>query len=146
MTSALNILIGDDPQARAVVERGLEDFNERFVGQRAYDKFEAYARDESNEVVGGMCGQSGMDWLYIDYLWINESRRGSGLGTRLLALAEQEARARHCHGVFLYTYSFQALAFYEKCGFTVMGTLDHCPAGHQRIYLSKTVGLPLPER
>ena len=142
MTEKWIIETGENPQARALVEKGLENFNFPFVGERSYEKFEAYARDESHRVVGGMFGQSGMDWLYIDYLWVEESHRGSGLGARLVAIAETQALARGCVGVFLYTYSFQALDFYRKCGFRVMGALDNCPAGHQRIYLSKAVPSP----
>ena len=139
MSSNFKIEIGENPDARAIVERGLFAFNAQFVGQRRYEKFEVYAKNDSGQIIGGMFGQSGMDWLYIDYLWIEESHRGSGLGAQLLAMAEQEALTRKCVGVFLYTYSFQALAFYEKNGFKVMGMLDNCPAGHQRIYLSKPV-------
>ena len=139
MTQKFRFEAGENPQAKAVVEKGLEDFNAQLIGQRYYTKFEVYARNESNAVVAGAFGQSGMDWLYIDYLWVEPSHRGSGLGARLLALAQDEARARQCVGVFLYTYSFQALDFYRKQGFSVMGALDNCPAGHQRIYLSKPV-------
>jgi hypothetical protein len=35
--------------------------------------------------------------------------------------------------------SFQAQPFYEKLGFSVFGTLDDLPVGHQRIFLKKNL-------
>ena len=37
-----------------------------------------------------------------------------GYGTKLMCMAEDEARKRGCHAAHLGTYSFQALPFYQK--------------------------------
>lgn len=141
MQTNFNFTLGADPQARDVVAQGLLAYNLEQMGRsNVYDNFELYARDAEDEVVGGMFGHSGMGWLYIDYLWLQSDLRGSGLGAELIARAEDEARRRGCLGVFLYTYSFQAPGFYEKQGFEVMGVLEDCPPGHQRIYLKKHFG------
>ncbi|KJJ98523.1 GCN5-related N-acetyltransferase [Pseudomonas sp. 21] len=141
MQTTFNFTLGIDPQARDVVVKGLLAYNLGQMGRsNTYDDFELYARDAEGEVVGGMFGQSGMGWLYIDYLWLQDDQRGSGLGSQLIALAEDEARRRGCVGLFLYTYSFQAPGFYEKQGFERMGVLEDCPPGHQRIYLKKHLG------
>lgn len=130
--------LGADAQAREVVTQGLEAYNlEQMKTPGGYIDIELYARDESGQVVGGLFGHSGMGWMYIDYLWLQSDQRGSGLGAQLIARAEEEARRRECVGVFLYTYSFQAPGFYQKQGFEVMGVLEDCPPGHQRIYLKK---------
>ncbi|MCP8462621.1 GNAT family N-acetyltransferase [Pseudomonas sp. ZM23] len=141
MPATFNFTLGADPQARDVVAQGLLTYNLEQMGRsNVYDNFELYARDADDEVVGGMFGHSGMGWLYIDYLWLQSGLRGEGLGAELIARAEDEARRRGCLGVFLYTYSFQAPGFYEKQGFEVMGILEDCPPGHQRIYLKKRLG------
>lgn len=141
MQPTFNFTLGVDPRAREVVVQGLLAYNFEQMGRsNTYDDFELYARDEKGEVVGGMFGQSGMGWLYIDYLWLPGDQRGNGLGAQLIAHAEAEARRRGCVGVFLYTYSFQAPGFYEKQGFERMGVLEDCPPGHQRIYLKKHFG------
>ncbi|MGC6728099.1 hypothetical protein ACP0GO_26835, partial [Escherichia coli] len=36
--------------------------------------------------------------------------------------------------MWLDTYSFQARGFYEKLGYTVFGTIDDFPPGHQRFF------------
>lgn len=133
--------LGSDARARDVVTQGLEAYNlEQMKKPGGYNDVELYARDASGQVVGGLFGHSGMGWLYVDYLWLQADQRGSGLGAQLLALVEDEARRRECVGVFLYTYSFQAPGFYQKQGFEVMGVLEDCPPGHQRIYLKKHLG------
>jgi len=126
-----------DSQALASVRQGLEQFNARLIGVSAYTDFELYARDADGQLIGGMFGHSGMGWLYIDYLWLSEDQRNCGLGSELLKMAEQEAQKRGCTGVFLYSYSFQAPAFYQKQGYQIMGMLEECPPGHQRYYLKK---------
>jgi GNAT superfamily N-acetyltransferase len=132
--------LGADSEARDIVFQGLERFNVQQIGTLAYEDFQLYARDAQGEVVGGMFGHSGMGWLYIDYLWLRDDQRSKGLGRQLLKLAEEQAKARGCTGVFLYTYSFQAPGFYQKQGYHLMGVLEDCPPGHQRYYLKKLLG------
>ncbi|MEQ6291376.1 GNAT family N-acetyltransferase [Vogesella sp. GCM10023246] len=135
--SSFQFTLGADAPARAVVQAGLKAYNIEHIGDYAYQDFELYARDAAGVVVGGLFGHSGMGWLYVDYLWLDDVQRGAGLGARLMAQAEAEAARRGCVGVFLYTYSFQAPAFYHKLGFQPLGVLEDCPPGHQRHYLKK---------
>lgn len=136
-TQDFQFSMGSDPQARAVIQQGLRDYNIDHIGDYGYRDVELYARDAAGAVVGGLFGHSGMGWLYVDYLWLDRAQRGAGLGAALMAQVEEEARRRGCVGVFLYTYSFQAPDFYLKLGFEFMGVLDDCPPGHQRHYLKK---------
>ena len=131
--------LGADAEAMAVVREGLERFNVEQIGVYTYEDFQLYARDNEGQVVGGMFGHSGMGWLYVDYLWLDDSQRRHGLGRQLLRAAEEEAQRRDCQGVFLYTYSFQAPGFYHKQGYQLMGVLEDCPSGYQRYYLKKSL-------
>jgi ribosomal protein S18 acetylase RimI-like enzyme len=69
--------------------------------------------------------------LDIDNLWLHEYFRRQGLGSRLLATAEKEARQRGCRRAMLKTFSFQARTFYEKNGYRVTGRLDDYPPGRK---------------
>src|SRR5207248_8640984 len=64
---------------------------------------------------------------------------GCGLAgfSRLLRLAEDEARQRGCVSAVLYTISFQAPGFYERHGYRVLGTVPCLPPGTSRIFMTK---------
>jgi hypothetical protein len=51
--------------------------------------------------------------------------------------AEREALLRGCPRVFVDTLSFQALPFYEKCGYSVHSSLPDFPPGGARYSLTK---------
>jgi GNAT superfamily N-acetyltransferase len=104
------------------------------------------ARDETGMVVGGLLGETNVGWLFVAALWVAAPYRGRGVGTALLAEAEREARARHCVGAYLDTYSFQARPFYERLGYQLFGTLPDCPPGAVKYYLYKRLDDVAPAR
>ena len=60
----------------------------------------------------------------IDRLWVDESRRGAGIGRRLLAAVEEKGRLGGAKRAELNTFGFQAPGFYEKMGYRLFGTLE----------------------
>jgi GNAT superfamily N-acetyltransferase len=97
-------------------------------------------RDEAENVVGGMSGSTGRGWLFIDHLVVPEASRGSGLGTRVMHLAETEAITRGCAQAWLNTFEFQARGFYEKLGYICFGELPDYPPGFTRFFMRKHLG------
>jgi GNAT superfamily N-acetyltransferase len=92
---------------------------------------------DGGDVIGGLWGISAFRWLHLEMVFVPESMRGRGVGSALLAAAETEARTRGCLGIYVDTFSFQAVPFYEKTGYTTFGMLDDCPPGHQRLFFQK---------
>ena len=120
---------------RAVV-RGLLAFNEAWIGPSNEQPVRLVARDELG-VVGGLLGQTRWKWLYVAKLWVDERGRGKGIGTQLLAAAEELARTRGCTDASVDTFEYQARPFYEKLGYELFGTLDGFPPGYRQFYLRK---------
>lgn len=118
---------------------GLARYNRAFAPADGYRPLNLFLRDQSGRILGGLLGETAWEWLHISIVWIDESARGQGYGTRLLSEAEAEARRRGCHSVHLDTMSFQALPFYERLGYSLWGTLDDHPTGHQRHFLRKAL-------
>ena len=87
--------------------------------------------------MGGLTAHWYYNWMFVEYLYLPDELRGSGVGTQLIAEAEQLARRRGLDGIWLDTYDFQARGFYEKLGFTVFGELPDYPVGHKRFFLQK---------
>ncbi len=68
-------------------------------------------------VMAGYEGHRG----WVNYLAVDPTRRGSGLGRALMAEAEDRLRARGCPKINLQvrTSNPSAIAFYERLGFAV---------------------------
>jgi GNAT superfamily N-acetyltransferase len=97
-------------------------------------------RADNGTIAGGFWGATMFEWLHVGLLFVPESLRGQGIGSALMAAAEDEARKRGCRGAYVDTFSFQAGPFYEKLGFTQFGTLHDYPPGHSQIYFCKRFG------
>lgn len=73
--------------------------------------------DTDGALVAGISGWSWGVAAGIGMTWVHADARGKGLGERLLADFESEARARGCRHVFVTSFTFQAPGFYEKQGY-----------------------------
>lgn len=94
-------------------------------------------RDPSGHILGGLVGEVVLDWLYVEAFWLDDSLRGQGIGSRMLAQAEDTARQRGAVGVHLNTSSFQAPAFYQRHGYVALGGLEGRPQGQRRYWFAK---------
>lgn len=132
-----------DPQDVQTVLAGLGAYNEAHVGASEFRPVHLFLRDSGGEVKGGLLGKQFWSWLYVDILWIDESVRGRGWGSRLLRHAEAEAQQTGCTRALLDTFDFQARPFYEREGYTVFAELEDFPPGHMRYYMRKELGWEL---
>jgi len=127
------------PEVGQTVEEFLFSYNKQQAGHSGYRPLVFVARDEQGNVIGGLKGATYWGWLYVDVLAVEESHRRGGIGTSLLRAAETEALRRGCRHSHLDTFSFQALPFYAREGYTVFGVLDDFPGTHRRFFLRKTL-------
>jgi GNAT superfamily N-acetyltransferase len=123
----------------ATIYRWITDYNLAQVGDHWQGRLTILARDRDRQLVGGLYGFTDRGWLRIEVLAIHEQLRHHGLGSKLLAAAEDEARRRGCHAVWLDTFSFQALPFYQKHGYTIFGALGRYPDTHTRYFVQKSL-------
>jgi GNAT superfamily N-acetyltransferase len=125
-------------KARRAIEKGLEAYNQSRVGKVRSQKFAVTLR-EGETILGGASAVVWRNWCFVELLWIDESQRGTGLGTKLMDQTEAEARRRGAKHIYLDTFSFQARPFYEKRGYSVFGELSDFPPGESRFWLSKSL-------
>jgi GNAT superfamily N-acetyltransferase len=101
-----------DPRAEAVVTGGLADYNRETFGRVDTRPLDVLVRDpENGEIVGGILGRSSLGMFFLDLFYLPEQLRRGGLGSRLIAQAEEEARRRGCTRAFVITVTFQAPGF-----------------------------------
>ena len=121
-----------------VLANGLEAYNElHWPRHQSWQPLGVFAR-EQQAIKAGLFGETYAGWLFVRYLWVSEGLRGQGVGRRLLGIGEKTAVERGCHAVWLDTFSFQALGFYQKLGYTVFAELDWS-AEHKRYFLRKSL-------
>jgi len=127
-----------DDERRKVFE-GLHRYNAAQTNDADCLSLTIFLRDVEDNVIGGLMGETFWGWLYVEFMWIEDSFRGRGYGKELLAAAEQEAIARGCSAALLDTFSFQAFEFYKRCGYEVFGTLENFPLAHKRYFMKKSL-------
>ena len=134
------IVLTDAPHAAdtAVIQEGLRAYNTSRAGYDDYRPLAVFITDPATgKVVGGLYGGSYLGQLRVDRFFLPEGLRRGRLGSRLLAMAEEEGRRRGCTRVTLNTLEIQARGFYEKQGYQTAATLDCEPPGVTRYLMTK---------
>lgn len=126
----------DDDLQNELIDK-LRTYNHEYMGKETSQPMAAIARDSEGQLIGGVSGRSIYRQLLIEVVWVAKEHRGSGLGSRLMALCEQEAIKRGCLAAQLDTLSFQAPAFYAKQGFEVVGSVSGIPGSPDRYFMCK---------
>lgn len=135
-------LVMDDIEngLRERLEAEINAFNVAATGYADGAVLNIAARGDGGQLCGGLSGWTWGGCGFIEFLWVRGDHRGSGLGARLLAAAEQEARRRGCGQVAVSTHSFQAPGFYARFGYHECGGTPACPRGYDQIHLVKQLG------
>ena len=134
-----SLVVVDSPDRSDVqfLEDRLDEFNLSQSGITDVQLLGIFIRDDRNEIVAGLYGWTWGSCCEVKTLWVHEQYRGLGWGTRLMTVAEAEARARGARQMVLSTHSFQAPDFYRRLGFEPILYIDEYPRGHQGIFLRK---------
>ena len=126
------------PEELAVISDGLRDYNTSKAGYDDYRRIAIFVTDpESGAIVGGIYGGSYMGQMSIERVYLPETLRGDRLGSRIIKIAEEEARRRGCSRLTLNTMEIQAPCFYLKQGYEMAAKLDCAPPGVTRYLMTK---------
>jgi GNAT superfamily N-acetyltransferase len=114
----------------AVMSDGLRAY---YVSQAGYYDFRPLAvfvhEPQTGKVIGRLQGRSEFGLLYIAWFFLPEDRRHARIGSRVLAMAEEEGRRRGCSRIALTTLSIEAPG--------LAATIDCKPPGLTRYYMVK---------
>ena len=139
MTADLMVEAEPDPAHIRFLEDRLYEFNVQATGFSDGELYGIFLRDGDGTVVGGADGWTWCATCYVRHLFLPETMRGQGYGTKLMDRIEEEARARGCTMIVLESHSFQAPDFYRRRGFVVTGTVEGYPRGHRNFTFVKTL-------
>lgn len=138
----LRVELEERPRAddARVVSEGLLEFNRAVIGDPNEVQLGVFVRDATGRVIGGLLGHVRWRWVYVAKLWLPDELRGRGVGTRVMRAVEDYARRHDCLGIYLDTFEYQALPFYEKLGYAQFGVLEGYPPGYRQFHLVKALG------
>jgi GNAT superfamily N-acetyltransferase len=134
------ITLTDAPEDEesAVITEGLRAYNDAQAGYSDSRALAVLVSDsETKKVVGGLLGRTSLGLLMVERFFLPEQLRRGRLGSRILVMAEEEARRRGCTRAVLSTVHFQAPGFYLKQGWEVAARIECEPPGHTRFYMTK---------
>lgn len=92
---------------------------------------------DHNQFIGGVYGHVQYEYLFVNLLFVDKKYRGNRIASKLMHMIESEAFKRDITNVYVTTFEFQALGFYEKRGFKVVMTIEDFPKGFQEYTLYK---------
>jgi GNAT superfamily N-acetyltransferase len=117
---------------------GLNAFNDEVTGYGDRRPLAVVVREpDTGKILGGAIGRSSFGLLFLELFYLPKALRGSGLGTEILRMFEDEGRRRRCRSAVLYTISFQAPGFYERNGWRRFGEIACDPPGTSRVFMTK---------
>jgi GNAT superfamily N-acetyltransferase len=128
-----------DPALEAVLDTGLADYNAEQTGVRDWRALAVAVQDpETGEPVGGLLGRTTLGLFFLDLFYLPDHLRRSGIGSRALRMAEEEAVRRGCRAAILITINIQAPEFYARHGWEEFGRVPSMP-GVERVFMRKTL-------
>ena len=123
-----------------LIRDGIRAYNRMHLPDGDVDAVGCFARNNEGKVVGGLTGEMFNNTVFVEYLWVDAEARTSGVGSKLIALLEEQVKPHGVTHLYLDTYSFQALDFYLKLGFEKVGQYSGYPAtGIDKHFLQKQI-------
>ena len=128
-------LLPSSEQDNRYIHQQLRQYNRQFM--RDFKDYSFHIK-QGGQIVAGIVAASTMDTLEVEFLFVEESCRGQGLGRMLLEQAENLSRQDGCKRVLLNTYSFQAPGFYRRMGYELLAQQNPCFGEYSQYYFTKT--------
>lgn len=76
--------------------------------------------DLAGTLCAGLVYRMAGEVLEVDFLFVSEAYRGQGAGMQMIEAVKHEAMKAGCSAITLFTFGFQAPAFYPKAGFALV--------------------------
>ena len=118
----------------------IREFNRISGPMQKYPQYESYnilLKDKDNKIVAGIITKMYLKSMFLEAFWVDQQYRKKGIGRELIKKIENHAKEKECKFIHLDTFSFQAIGFYEKLGYTTFGVIEDYPDDIKRYYLKK---------
>lgn len=134
----IEFLVNPPESVKSDILAGLRRYNLQFFPHDESTTVACVVKDEKGEFSGGLFGEIYTNTLFVEYFWLDETKRKSGLGTQVFQRVEDEVKQLGVTDICLDTFTFQARDFYLKLGFAEVGRFSGFPmVGVDKIFLQK---------
>ncbi len=139
--SALSFTVHDGnlPPEAALVDAGIDEFNSQEPALADVKPLVVLCRGKEGHLLGGAVGRTWGGCGELQQLWVSREQRMRGIGSALMRQFEHAASTRGVGLLYLYTFTFQAPAFYTKCGFSVALELSGFGPGISKFTMVKSL-------
>jgi ribosomal protein S18 acetylase RimI-like enzyme len=128
-----------NPEDKKVMVDGMLAYHVSQGHPRKVETSSILLKDENNKLFGVVSMSFLWNGMEIQSLWIDESVRKQGWGSKLMEAAEAEGIKRGCTFAYTNTFTWQAPGFYEKLGYTLYGKLENFPEDNSLSYYRKSL-------
>ncbi len=136
----IQFMLNPPKNIKDLIYNGLKSFNLKHFPDEEMQSLACVAEDPGGNFLGGLTGQIFTNTLFVEFLWLDDSNRSAGIGSKLMAEVEQQAKQLGVTDIYLDTYTFQAPGFYAKLGFEEVGRYTGFPTrGVDKIFLQKKI-------
>lgn len=137
-----NIIKQETEHPEKIADRlkaGIREFNRHYFGNYESTRYAFYIENEQGMLIAGVTGFAipKHHALRIEFLYVEESHRLSGLGSLLLKTVEDHAKSMQCNRVQVSTMAFQGVEFYQKRGFQQVGIIPEWFCGTDEYFYVK---------
>lgn len=96
--------------------------------------------ETDDQLAGYISLETDMNVCKVDSIITSQAHRGQGVGKALMSEAENWARAKDCHKIWLETGAdWEARKFYESLGYSVIATLTNHYAHKDFVIMEKFI-------
>ena len=77
---------------KEIIFQGLLEYNLARLEDKNPQDLGVYLKDDNDELLAGLIGNTHGNWLTVKYLWVSEALRGQSISSDILRKAEEEAK------------------------------------------------------
>ena len=122
-----------------VLYHGISERAFQAKGLSPIRSFSIFIKDQKEKVIGGTSGTLFYGSLYVDSLWVDETLRNQGWGTKLMEEAEKVGKKHGALFATLNTMDWEALPFYQKLGYSIEFTREGYEKDSKMFMLRKSL-------
>ena len=121
------------------VEEGLSAYDEGFITCKMDGTIQIGIEEDGRIVAGLDACVTAFRILYVSTMFVEETYRRKGYGTRLIREMENRAREMGVNTIRLDTFSWQGKEFYEALDYKIVGSYVNSDDGYAEYFFLKRI-------